>query len=143
MIAYTRHDESEHVVTIGRLELVEVIEHENERSGTGPLSCRQAGCRPRQDRVAWTADVKSQIRVRSRDPTVGRYQQGGQPRRIVVEAIKRHEGHGTLFVLSPLSEKRGLAIARRFRDTHDATTAALGLLDQMSPTDQALANLGC
>ena len=83
-----RDRDAQHIVTVRRLQLVKVVQHEHERSRARPKGGGEAWRRTSQRRDAQAAHVGDQVGLARRDPGVRRRQQREQEAGIIVEAVQ-------------------------------------------------------
>ena len=77
-----RHRHAEHIVTVRRPQLVQVVQHEHERIRARPERGGEARRRPSQRGDAQTAHVGDDVGLARRDPGVRRRQQREQDSRM-------------------------------------------------------------
>ena len=135
-VRYASHHHAQDIVAVRRPELVQVVEEQDERDGTGAERGGHAGRRPTQGRYPEPGHVGRQILL-TRDLPVRGSQQGQQRRRVVVQAIQRHPPDTPIIHLRPLGQQGRLAVAGGGRDAHDASRAGAGRLDQIGATDRS------
>ena len=127
---YPRDHDAQGVVTRGRLQLVQVVQHEHERDRAGPQGRSEVRRRASQHRDAETAHVGDEVVVAGCHTGVRGRQHGEQHGGIVVEAVEGHPCDGPILRAGPLGQQGRLAVARGRGDGDHAAVAAAGRLDQ-------------
>ncbi len=128
------HD-AQDVVAVRGVELVQVIEHQDERMGASPEGGRDHWGGPAEGRYSQPADVGHQSCPGREHPHKCRCQDGQQDAGIVVETIERDPSHDPVLGLSPLAQQRRLPVPGGRRDPSRPCRAGLRRLDQRGATD--------
>ena len=135
----SRHPRDHHpqgVVTVRRLQLVQVVQHQHERLRARPERRGETRRRATQHRHTETTHIGHQLGVARRNACVRRRQQHEQSRRIIVETVERYPRDATILSERPLGQQRRLAVPRRRGDADHPAIARPRRLDQVDATDQ-------